>query len=449
MPSEALTKETEAGLGLDYAGGRGKLAGLQWGDEGKAKILDALAEQNDIVVRFQGGANAGHTVVVKKERFAFHLVPSGILRENKVCVIAGGCVVDAGELLREVEELKARGVRIDGANLRLSDRAHLVMPYHKLLDQLSETRKEQAGREKLGTTGRGIGPAYVDKAARSGLRVGDLRRPRYFAERVAARLEELNPLLQHLYGREPLDPPAVSAEVLRHAEALGPFIADTAEFINAALDRKQRLLFEGAQGTLLDLDHGSYPFVTSSSASAGGAATGSGISPRRINTVLGVLKAYCTRVGSGPFPSELTDAMGETLREHGGEYGTTTGRPRRCGWFDAVGARYAAQVSGAEALALTKLDVLSEAPEVRICTAYQVQGRMVHRFPADCQDLAEAVPVYETYSGWREPLEGLRKYEKLPRAARFFVERLEELLKLPIRFIGVGRSREALIHRPG
>ena len=421
------------------------IVGVQWGDEGKAKVLDALAPEMDIVVRYQGGSNAGHTVVVGNERYAFHLVPSGILHDKKVCVIANGCVVEPVELIKEIDELQARGVRIDGSNLLLSERAHLVMPYHRVLDQLSETRKESQGKGKIGTTGRGIGPCYEDKVARNGLRAIDLLRPEYFAERVRQRLSELNPYLLSVHGVKPLDPAKVADEVLSLAPKIKPYIADTAAYINQALAQGKQLLFEGAQGSLLDVDHGTYPFVTSSNATAGGAATGSGMSPRRITLAIGVLKAYTTRVGSGPFPTELTEKVGEGLRTRGVEFGTTTGRPRRCGWFDAVGVRYAVEVSGIDALALTKLDVLTGEPEIKICTAYLSDGVRHERFPADMHVLANAAPVYETLPGWREPIEAARNLDQLPSAARNYVRRLEQLAGAPIRYIGVGRGREAMI----
>ncbi|MBE7462137.1 MAG: adenylosuccinate synthase [Planctomycetes bacterium] len=420
------------------------IVGMQWGDEGKAKVLDALCDEIDIVVRFQGGANAGHTVYVGKERYAFHLVPSGILHENKVCVIANGCVVDPAQLLKEIDALHQRGVKVDGSNLKLSDRAQIVMPYHKLVDQLSEKRKEASGK-KIGTTGRGIGPAYVDKIARSGIRVSDLLNPGFLRERVAARLDELNAVLQHVYGEKPLDPKAVADEVLASAERLKPCIADTAQYLNAALDARKRLLFEGAQGTLLDIDHGTYPYVTSSNSTAGGAATGSGVSPKRIETALGVVKAYTTRVGAGPFPTELLDAQGEALRQRGGEFGTTTGRPRRCGWFDAVAVRYAVEVSGVDALALTKLDVLTGERELKVCTHYTVDGRMLDRFPADLSLVERAQPVYETLPGWSETLDACRRFAELPAAAQAYVKRLEQCSGAPVRYIGVGAARDALI----
>jgi len=423
------------------------IVGLQWGDEGKAKVLDALADEIDIVVRYQGGANAGHTVVVGKERYAFHLVPSGILRENKVCIIANGCVVDPKELLHEIDELRGRKVKIDGNNLLLSDRAQLVMPYHRLVDQLSEKKKEQSGAGKIGTTGRGIGPAYVDKVARSGLRVVDLLRPSYFVDRVRARLVELNPILTAVYDEPPLDANKVADEVLSYAPQLKPLIADTAAHINDALAHGKRLLFEGAQGSLLDIDHGTYPYVTSSNASAGGAATGSGVSPRRIDQALGVAKAYTTRVGSGPFPTELKDAQGEALRQRGGEFGTTTGRPRRTGWFDGVSVRYAVEISGIDGIAFTKLDVLTGEKELKVCTHYEIDGRKIERFPADIHLVEQAVPVYVTLPGWGEVIEDVRSFEKLPKNARDYVTYIEKLVGVPIKYIGVGKARDALISR--
>ena len=423
------------------------IVGAQWGDEGKAKVLDALMPEMDIVVRYQGGSNAGHTVVVGQERYAFHLVPSGILHERKVCVIANGCVVEPAELVKEIDALLARGVHIDGSNLLFSERAHLVMPYHRLLDQLSEKRKESSGEGKIGTTGRGIGPCYVDKVARSGLRATDLLRPDYFVQRVEQRLSELNPLLTTVYGAEPLDPRKVAAEVLAYAPRLKPFIADTAAYLNQALAQGRRLLLEGAQGSLLDVDHGTYPYVTSSNATAGGGTTGTGLSPRKITLTLGVAKAYTTRVGSGPFPTELKDALGEGLRTRGGEFGTTTGRPRRCGWFDAVGVKYAVEVSGIDAIAMTKLDVLTGEPEVKLCVAYEIDGSRVERFPCDHQALERAQPVYETLPGWKEPLDEIREFSKLPKAARNFVKRVEALSGVKVRYVGVGRTREAMIKR--
>jgi adenylosuccinate synthase len=421
------------------------IVGSQWGDEGKAKVLDALVPEMDIIVRYGGGSNAGHTVVVGSEKYAFHLVPSGILHEKKVCVISNGCVVEPTELIKEMDQLLARGVQIDGSNLLLSDRAHLVMPYHRLVDQLSEKRKEATSAGKIGTTGRGIGPCYVDKVARSGLRASDLLRPDYFRERVRDRLMELNPLLTAVYKVEALDADKVADEVLAFAPRLKPYITDTTAYINDALNKGKRLLLEGAQGSLLDVDHGTYPFVTSSNASAGGATTGTGISPRRITLTIGVTKAYTTRVGSGPFPTELTESVGEGLRKRGGEFGTTTGRPRRCGWFDAVGVKYAVEVSGIDAIALTKLDVLTGEPEVKICIAYMVNGKRIERFPCEHQDLSAAQPVYESLPGWKERLDDVRSFDMLPQNAQKYVRRLESLSGVPVKYVGVGQARDAMI----
>jgi adenylosuccinate synthase len=423
------------------------IVGVQWGDEGKAKVLDALALDTDIVVRYQGGSNAGHTVVVGKERYAFHLVPSGILHDKKVCVIANGCVVEPAELVKEIDELQNRGVHIDGTNLLLSARAHLVMPYHRVIDQLSEKRKESNGEGKIGTTGRGIGPCYVDKAARSGVRVIDLLHPSYFIDRVKQRLSELNPYITSVYGVPALDANKVADEVLAFAPRIKPYIADTAQYINDALSHGKRLLLEGAQGSLLDVDHGTYPFVTSSNATAGGASTGTGISPRRINLAIGVVKAYTTRVGSGPFPTELTDKTGEGLQTRGMEFGTTTGRKRRCGWFDAVGVRYSVEVSGIDALALTKLDVLTGEQEIKICTGYSIDGVVKNRFPCDPHSLASAKPVYESMPGWTEKIDDIRSFDKLPVNARKYVERLEHLAGARISYVGVGSARDAMIRR--
>jgi adenylosuccinate synthase len=423
------------------------IVGAQWGDEGKAKVLDALVPEMDIIARYQGGSNAGHTVVVGSERYAFHLVPSGILHAKKTCVIANGCVVEPVELLKEVDELIARGVQIDGSNLLLSERAHLVMPYHRVIDQLSEKHKEQHGQGKIGTTGRGIGPCYVDKVARSGVRVVDLLRPAYFIERVRQRLTELNPLLKEVYGVQPLDAQKVADEVLALAPRLQPFISDTTRYLNDAVAQNKRLLLEGAQGSLLDIDHGTYPFVTSSNATCGGAATGSGISPRKFTLAVGVAKAYTTRVGSGAFPTEDTGPIGDGLVTRGAEFGTTTGRRRRCGWFDAVGMRYSVEVSGIDVIALTKLDVLTGEPEIKICTSYKVEGKTIDRFPSDHHVLSAVQPVYETMPGWKESIDNVRSFNQLPQAAQNYVKRLETLISAPIRFVGVGRARDAMIRR--
>ncbi len=418
------------------------IVGLQWGDEGKAKVLDALAAEVDMVVRYQGGSNAGHTVVVGGKRYAFHLVPSGILRLGKTCVIGNGVVVEPRLLLEEIGELEARGVKV-GEALLVSDRAHLVMPYHRRLE-------EAAGKaKKLGTTRRGIGPCYVDKMGRVGLRVCDLYMPESFRERVLQRVKEANDVLQKVHGEEPLEGEAIVSDYLAYAEKLEPYVMDTVRYLNRALDDGKHLLFEGAQGSLLDIDFGTYPYVTSSNSTSCGVTSGSGVGPTRIDRIVGVVKAYTTRVGEGPFPTELTDDPGQKLRDRGREYGTTTGRPRRCGWLDSVGVRYALEINHVDSIALTKLDVLSGFKEVRLCTAYRLKdGTVTERFPAKLEDLASAEPVYESLPGWEEEMESARTAEELPTRAREYVERVAEILGVRVELVSVGSGREATIRWP-
>ncbi len=420
------------------------LVGLQWGDEGKAKVLDELAEKADIVVRYQGGSNAGHTVWVGDERYAFHLVPSGVLREDKLSMVANGVVLEPGLFLEEVEALRARGVKIDGENLKVSSLAHLVMPYHRLLDVLSEKRR---GSGKIGTTGRGIGPTYADKSTRAGLRVGDLLAPERFRARVAARLETLNPLLEKVYGEQPLDAAEVADGVLALAPALEPFIADTSTLLIDALDAGREVVFEGAQGALLDIDFGTYPFVTSSNSTTLGAPAGAGVPPFMLDRALGIVKAYTTRVGSGPFPAELDNPTGEALRQAGGEFGTTTGRPRRCGWFDAVAVAYTARLGGVKQAVLTKLDVLDKQPVLKVATAYRLDGRELAGFGAALTALERAEPVYEELPGWQSPTGDCRKFADLPEAAQRYVLRLEELTGLFFSGISVGQGRGQTVRR--
>ena len=420
------------------------LVGLQWGDEGKAKVLDELAGKADIIVRYQGGSNAGHTVWLGSERYAFHLVPSGVLRPGKLCLVGNGVVFEPGLFLEEVDELKKRGVAIGPGNLRVSGLAHLVMPYHRLLDGLAEQRR---GGSAIGTTGRGIGPAYADKAARTGLRVCDLLAPERFRARVAARLEELNPLLEKVYGQPPLDPGKVADEVLATAGRIGPFVADVSAILLDALDAGKSVLFEGAQGALLDIDFGTYPFVTSSNATTLGAAAGAGVPPFRLDRALGIVKAYTTRVGSGPFPTELRDATGEALRQKGGEFGTTTGRPRRTGWFDAVAVRYAARLNGVKQAALTKLDVLDGQAVVKIATGYSLHDRTVETFPAEADVLEAVEPVYEELPGWPQDISAARRFRDLPKAAQAYVLRLEQLTGLAFPVISVGHARDQTLKR--
>ena len=414
------------------------LVGAQWGDEGKGKATDVLGGQVRYVVRYQGGNNAGHTVITPDgEKYALHLLPSGILTPGVVSVIGNGVVVDPGVLLEEMDGLAARGV--DVSRLVVSADAHLIMPYHVAIDRVSE---RYLGKARIGTTGRGIGPAYQDKVARLGVRAQDLLDPGILAQKVEAALELKNQILVKVYNRKALDPAAIVEEYLGYAERLTPLIADTRTMLAEALDRGEQVLLEGGQGTLLDVDHGTYPFVTSSNPTAGGAAIGSGIGPTRITQVVGILKAYTTRVGSGPFPTELFDADGERLRRVGGEVGVTTGRDRRCGWFDAVIARYATTVNGVTDFFLTKLDVLSGLERVPICVAYDVDGERTAVMPMTQTGVHHAKPVYEYLDGWTEDISAARSFEELPKNAQAYVRRIEELSGAPVSVIGVGPGRE-------
>jgi adenylosuccinate synthase len=417
------------------------LIGAQWGDEGKGKATDLYGERVQWVVRYQGGNNAGHTVVRPDgQSFALHLVPSGILSPSVRNVIGNGVVIDPGVLLGEIADLESRGV--DTSNLLISADAHLIMPYHIAIDKVSE---RYLGKAKIGTTGRGIGPCYQDKIARMGVRVQDVLDPGILAQKVEAALAVKNQMLVKIYNRKALDPQAVIDGVLAQAESFRHRIADTRLLLNQAVERGENVLLEGGQGTLLDVDHGTYPFVTSSSPTAGGAATGSGIGPTRIDTVVGILKAYTTRVGSGPFPTELTDEAGEYLRKTGHEVGVTTGRARRCGWFDAVIARYATRVNGITDLFLTKLDVLSSLERVPICVGYDVDGERFAEMPLTQTAFHHAVPVYEELPGWFEDISHCRTLDELPRNARAYVERVQELAGARISAIGVGPGQEQTI----
>ncbi|MBI4564349.1 MAG: adenylosuccinate synthase [Planctomycetes bacterium] len=418
------------------------VVGVQWGDEGKGKIVDLLSAKADVVVRFQGGGNAGHTVVVGGEKFVLHLVPSGILHRGSTSVIANGVVVDPVQLVEEIEHLRGRGVNV-GRNLLVSERAHVVMPYHKLQDELSEGN----GERKLGTTRRGIGPCYADKAARKGIRIADLYKPDRFRQGLAALVEEKNRVLGALYGAPPLEAEKIFNDYRGYAEKIRPFVGDALEFVNAAIDRGKRVLFEGAQGSLLDIDFGTYPYVTSSNSDACGIPAGAGVPPKKVRQILGVAKAYCTRVGEGPFPTELNDDIGERLRSAGREYGSTTGRPRRCGWFDAVTSRHAVMINGIDGLVITKLDVLDTFDRIRVCMAYRLDGRRVGKVPVDSQDLARCVPVYETFPGWNADTSQAKSFSDLPRAARRYLTFLERTLGVPVVMISVGTDREKTIRR--
>jgi adenylosuccinate synthase len=412
------------------------VVGSQWGDEGKGKITDFLAAQADVIVRYQGGTNAGHTLTVGGEVFKLHLVPSGILYPEKLCIIGNGVVVDPPALLKEMNTLKERG--IDPANMRISDRAHLVMPYHRLLDELEEKSR---GKGKIGTTLRGIGPAYMDKVTRMGMRMGDLLDEEELREKISILLEQKNILFMKIYNTVPFDAGQMFEEYQGYAQELAPFVTDTSVLLDEAVRQDRKILFEGAQGTMLDLDHGTYPYVTSSSPSAGGACTGSGVGPTRIGKVLGVVKAYTTRVGDGPFPSELKDAIGDRIRETGREYGTTTGRPRRIGWLDTVVLRYSCRINGLSHLALTLLDVLTGLETVNICTSYILRGTVIDHIPASLRALTECEPVFEEMPGWEEDLAAIEDFSDFPTAAKNYIGRISELTGVPVAIVSVGPGR--------
>ncbi len=416
------------------------LIGAQWGDEGKGKIIDVLAEGVDMVVRFQGGNNAGHTVKIGNEKYVLHLIPSGILRDRQQCIIGNGLVVNPRALLDEIAEVERAGKTVAG-RLFISDRAHIVFPYHGAIDAAREASLAEG--EKIGTTKRGIGPCYSDKVSRIGLRAGDLLASD-FPELLASRLDEANRVLVAL-GGEALDEAALLADYQDAAEQIRPYVADTVTMLNEAVAAGKSVLFEGAQGTMLDIDFGTYPFVTSSNTTAGGAATGSGVAPHRIDRVIGVIKAYTTRVGEGPFPTELFDADGELMRSVGGEFGATTGRPRRCGWFDAVVGRYSAQINGVDFWAMTKLDVLDHFKTIRICTAYEYEGKRLTRVPASTRILAKCTPVYEEMPGWNVDTRETSRYEDLPKAARTYVEYLCQITGVKLGILSVGPRRDSTL----
>ncbi|MBO8159643.1 adenylosuccinate synthase [Thermosyntropha sp.] len=414
------------------------LVGAQWGDEGKGKITDFLAEEADCVVRYQGGSNAGHTVEVMHEKFMLHLIPSGILYRDTLCIIGNGVVLDMEKLLDEIEELEKRGV--DTSNLRISYRAPLVLPYHKKMDELEDRYK------RIGTTKRGIGPAYADKINRAGFRIVDLiEGGSFFEERFKAQVEYKNRIIKEIYGEEGFDADEMLAKIKGEAAKLEKYLADTSLLIYQAIKDKKKVLFEGAQGTLLDIDHGTYPYVTSSNPTAGGACTGSGIGPTSIKKVVGIAKAYTTRVGEGPFPTELTDEAGEILRQRGAEFGTTTGRARRCGWFDAVILRYAVRVNGITDLAITKMDVLDDFDVVKICTGYKYKDKILTEFPESINVLKECEPVYIELPGWKEDISSVTSFEDLPLNAQRYIEKIEELTGIKTALVAVGPKRDQTI----
>ncbi len=417
------------------------VTGTQWGDEGKGKVVDLLAAQADLVVRFQGGNNAGHTLVVNGEEFISHLVPSGIL-QGKTCLIGNGVVVDPAVLTGEMAGLQKRGIRITPDNFKISRKAHIIMPYHKSIDAVREAGR---GSGKIGTTGRGIGPCYEDKVARHGLRFVDMQDPARFRDKVLQRVADSNAYLKNMYGADTLDADAIADEYGAFAEQLAPYIANVSRVIHEAAEEGRQVLFEGAQGTYLDIDHGTYPFVTSSNTVAGNACCGSGIGPTEISGVLGIVKAYTTRVGEGPFPTELFDDDGDFLQKTGCEFGATTGRKRRCGWLDAVMLKNSARLNGLTGLAITKLDVLTGLSKIRVCTGYRYQGKIVDDFPADLEALSQCEPEYETLPGWSEDITAARSMAQLPAKAVAYLKRMEELIRVPICIVSVGAGRDETI----
>ncbi len=416
--------------------------GAQWGDEGKGKIIDILAQQAEVVVRSQGGNNAGHTVEVKGEQYKLHLIPSGILNPGTLCIIGNGVVIDPGALLEELDMLTKRGISTD--NLKIDARAHIIFPYHRELDRLSEAAR---GKEDIGTTGRGIGPAYMDKAERSGIRMCDLMNEEVFIEKVKRNVFIKNQIIEKVYGGSPLNADDIIKEYLEYAKHIKKYVCDTTILLYEAIKARKNVLFEGAQGTLLDLDLGTYPYVTSSHPVSGGVCIGAGIGPTLIDECIGVVKAYLTRVGKGPFPTELFDEIGERIRRKGNEYGTTTGRPRRCGWFDAVIVKYAVRTSGLTSIVVNKMDTLGGLDKVKICVGYKKGDEIITEFPPSLEELALCEPVYEEMDGWEENIGHIRKYEDLPENARKYIERLEQLCGVKVSMIGVGPGRDQNIIR--
>lgn len=413
------------------------VVGTQWGDEGKGKITDFLAEKAEVVARYQGGNNAGHTIAINGTKYKLHLIPSGIFYEHKLCVLGNGMVINPEALVAELQYLHDHGFGTD--NLRISDRAHVIMPYHLKLDQLEERGK---GIDKIGTTGKGIGPAYMDKAARTGIRIADLLDEDAFRIKLQKNLQDKNRLLERVYQVDGFDFDELFAQYREYAEQVRSYVTDTAVTLNDAIDQGRRVLFEGAQGVMLDIDQGTYPYVTSSNPVAGGVCIGSGVGPTKIHHVIGVAKAYTTRVGDGPFPTELTDEVGEKIREVGNEYGTTTGRPRRVGWFDSVVVRHARRVSGITGLSLNSVDVLTGLERIKICTAYRYKGQLIENYPASLSVLAECEPVYEELEGWREDITAARSLDDLPLAARHYIERISQLTGIPLTIFSVGPNRD-------
>jgi len=419
------------------------VVGAQWGDEGKGKLIDILSQDVDITVRYQGGNNAGHTVVVGDKEYIFHLIPSAILHKGKTCVIANGVVIDPKALLGEIEDLKQRKISVSAKNLKIAANAHVVMPYHRILDVLRESKR----RNKIGTTGRGIGPCYADKVNRCGVRAIDLLNPNIFKAKLEDNLREKNEIFEKVYRHPSFSFDDIYAEYLFYGKKLKEYVCDTALFLNDAIAKEKTVLFEGAQGTFLDIDFGTYPFVTSSNSIVGGLCSGSGVAPTKIHKVIAAVKAYTTRVGEGPFPTEYAASLDEEIRAKGKEYGATTGRPRRCGWFDSVLVRYSVIINGIDELAMMKLDVLDDLKEIKICVGYGYKSKLYKNFPLDFEILSNAKPVYENIPGWQQPTNGIRQFKKLPVNARRYIERLEHILGVKIKYISVGTKRDEIITR--
>jgi adenylosuccinate synthase len=411
------------------------LVGSQWGDEGKGKIVDILSEKFDIVTRYQGGANAGHTVEIGDKKYILHLIPSGILRENCICVIGNGVVIDPAALLEEIDLLESCRIKVE-ERLFISHNAHLIMPYHKLLDSINES-----GESKIGTTGKGIGPCYIDKYARKGIRIVDLLNKKILKEKIRLNLNEKNDFISKMYEREGLDAEQIIKIYLEFDKRIDKYIKDVPVYLNNAISEGKSILLEGAQGALLDVDHGTYPYVTSSNPTSGGACTGTGIPPNKIDTIIGIVKAYTTRVGMGPFPTELLDSDGETLRTAGAEFGATTGRPRRCGWFDALLVKYSSVINGLDYTALTKLDVLGKFQEIKVCVNYRIDGKLLKSFPTDFERLSRAIPVYETMPGWDTDISTCTSYNDLPQKTKDYLEFISAAAGIKIKIISVGPKR--------
>lgn len=417
--------------------------GAQWGDEGKGKLIDILSQNADITARYQGGNNAGHTVCVGKKEYVFHLLPSAILHKGKVCVIGNGVVVDPVALLGEINGLKKKGMAVKPSRLKISGRCHVVMPYHRVLDGLRETKR----KNKIGTTGRGIGPCYSDKVTRCGIRVVDLLNPKVLKAKLQDNLSEKNEVFRKVFNQKNYSFEKIYKEYVSYGKKLEPYVCDTALYLNSQIEKKKSILFEGAQGTFLDIDFGTYPFVTSSNSIVGGVCAGTGVAPTKIDKSIACVKAYTTRVGEGPFPTEFSSELMNQIRTKGNEFGATTGRPRRCGWFDSLMVRYAVIINGISELAIMKLDVLDELPYIQVCTGYKYKGKIIRDFPMDFEVLCKSEPVYEKLEGWMEPTVGARKFKDLPKNARAYIKRLEELLKVGVKYISIGTKRDEIIFR--